>query len=427
MTQVNDNFRIIILVDKRFIRKVDLAFLNRLEKMKITFNALLDEDNKKFAENIIKEINLENDNIINSKTNYNLKNLLINCGKEEIEGMVYNFTYKFKKNKLEQKNKQKENITDIIYDKISNILPQDIICKLPDNNVIKKKYNEEKKYFSFESYIKDKKYNNYKISIIYTFNDISNIINGANNELKFMVSEIRSENQLKNEINDLKNNKFEKSDYILIHFDQLNSNKIQFIISFINKNFKDDNYNYIFIIHIKRSFDQKDDKIYSILDINPDINQLFIDNLNGKKIKLGDLLKKKIKDILDENDKLMDLNSEFKKALSKFVYKELFEKGKGNNLNNKNYSINTDNYENKILNLMDEEDKEDENNNFKMKIIKKTKDLIDKDKQDEYESDCKNIIDKIFKENYVSKNTLDIISCILEYIKEKVFYKYLNH
>jgi len=99
LTQVNDNFRIIILVDKRFIRKVDSAFLNRLEKMKITFNALLDEDNKKFAENIIKEINLENDNIINSKTNYNLKNLLINCGKEEIEGMVYNFTYKFKKNK----------------------------------------------------------------------------------------------------------------------------------------------------------------------------------------------------------------------------------------------------------------------------------------------------------------------------------------
>ena len=74
---------------------------------------------------------------------------------------------------------------------------------------------------------------------------------------------------------------------------------------------------------------------------------------------------------------------------------------------------------------MDEEDKEDENNNFKMKIIKKTKDLIDKDKQ--YEGDCKNIIDKIFKENYVVKNTLDIISCILEYIKEKVYYKYLNH
>ena len=393
--------------------------------MKITFNALLDEDNKKFAENIIKEINLENDNIINSKTNYNLKNLLINCGKEEIEGMVYNFTYKFKKNKPGQKNKQKENIIDIIYDKISNILPQDIICKLPDNNVIKKKYNEEKKYFSFESYIKDKKYNNYKISIIYTFNNISNIINGANNEMKFMVSEIRSENQLKNEINDLKNNKFEKTDYILIHFDQLNSNKIQFIISFINKNFKDDNYYYIFIIHIKRHFDQKDEKIYSILDINPDINQLFIDNLNGKEIKLGDLLKKKIKDILDENDKLMDLNNEFKKVLSKFVYKELFEKGKGNNLNNKNYSITRDNYENKILNLMYEEDKEDENNNFKMKIIKKTKDLIDKDKQDE--GDCKNIIDKIFKENYVSKNTLDIISCIFEYIKEKVYYKYLNH
>jgi len=32
------------------------------------------------------------------------------------------------------------------------------------------------------------------------------------------------------------------------------------------------------------------------------------------------------------------------------------------------------------------------------------------DKKDKKESNCKNLIDKIFKENYVSKNTLDFIS-----------------
>ena len=34
---------------------------------------------------------------------------------------------------------------------------------------------------------------------------------------------------------------------------------------------------------------------------------------------------------------------------------------------------------------------------------------------------------KMLKENYVNKDKIDIISCILDYIKEKVFVKYLNH
>ena len=32
----------------------------------------------------------------------------------------------------------------------------------------------------------------------------------------------------------------------------------------------------------------------------------------------------------------------------------------------------------------------------------------------------------MFKENYVNKDKIDIISCILDYIKENVFAKYLN-
>ena len=32
----------------------------------------------------------------------------------------------------------------------------------------------------------------------------------------------------------------------------------------------------------------------------------------------------------------------------------------------------------------------------------------------------------MFKENYVNKDKIDIISCILDYIKEKIFEKYLN-
>ena len=41
LTLVNDKFRIIILVDRKFVNKCDLAFLNRLEKMILSFNKLI--------------------------------------------------------------------------------------------------------------------------------------------------------------------------------------------------------------------------------------------------------------------------------------------------------------------------------------------------------------------------------------------------
>jgi len=45
--------------------------------------------------------------------------------------------------------------------------------------------------------------------------------------------------------------------------------------------------------------------------------------LNGKDIKLNDLLDKNIKEILDDNDELMNLDNEFKRALNSFVNNEL--------------------------------------------------------------------------------------------------------
>ena len=92
-----------------------------------------------------------------------------------------------------------------------------------------------------------------------------------------MISEIKSEKQLDNIINEIKtrneSNKSNKKN-IVIHFEQFYSKQIQFISNFIFNNFKDDKYNYIFIIHIKRNFDNIKERIYSIPDINPDIYQL---------------------------------------------------------------------------------------------------------------------------------------------------------
>jgi hypothetical protein len=58
LTLVNDRFRIIILVDRRFIRNVDMSLLQRLEKMIITFDKLLDNEQKLLTEKIFNEINL---------------------------------------------------------------------------------------------------------------------------------------------------------------------------------------------------------------------------------------------------------------------------------------------------------------------------------------------------------------------------------
>ena len=140
LTPVNDAFRIIILVDRKFIDEVDIAFLNRLEKMKITFDQLLDQEQMRLTNKIRDEINFKyNIDKFQNQMNYSLRDLLINCGTEEIEGLIYNYSIKNRNNnnKIDE-----EAITERVYDKISNILPQDIICILPDINVIKKIYNE---------------------------------------------------------------------------------------------------------------------------------------------------------------------------------------------------------------------------------------------------------------------------------------------
>ena len=134
--------------------------------------------------------------------------------------------------------------------------------------------------------------------------------------MKFVISNIKMENQIdkaikeikfQNEKNLIKYNNDIKDRVIYIAFEQINSNKIQFVSEYIKKNYKNDNYKYIFIIHIQRSFNLKNNNnnnkmIYSIPDIDPEIEQLFIDNLNGPNIRLKDLLKKNVKEIMNDNN-----------------------------------------------------------------------------------------------------------------------------
>ena len=157
LTKVNDTFKIIVLVDKKFVNKVDMAFLNRLEKIQISFRELLEQNQKEIIQNIHREIRLkESINDEKDKFNYDLNSLLINCNEQDIGGLVYYLFLEAKKNKKENNN----DIEERIYNKMSVLLPEDIILTLDSLNPLKIAYFEKKKYNNFNQYIKDLENNN---------------------------------------------------------------------------------------------------------------------------------------------------------------------------------------------------------------------------------------------------------------------------
>ena len=445
LTPVNDTFKIIVLVDSKFVNKTDMAFLNRLEKMQISFKDLLDNEQNELIKNIQGEIGLkESINREKKKFNYNLNNLLINCKEQDIGGLAY---YLFSEAKKEKTN----NINDIkekIYNKMSILLPEELVLVLDSTNPLKSKYFEKKKYFNFSQYMNDLKNNdkdltNYKISIIYTFSNIVNTIREINNEQEFMISEINKEENLRNKIDDIKiKNNEENNRFILIRFEDLNSNKIQFTADFINNYCKEDEYHYIFIIYIKRHFNSEKDeiqRIYSIPNIYNNINQLFIDNLEGSEITLKSLIDKPVKDIMFTEEAFSNLDKEFKESLTDFVYDKIPEKNKYElnqrsemselsfylnkkygGKNNKGTREIIDKYNEEITNYMIYADED-----FKNAIISKAKKLIESDK--DTQGDCYSLIMRMLQDNYMNKKKIDIISSITDYIKENVIIKYLKY
>ena len=151
------------MADKIFVEKVNLAFLNRFEKMVLSFVNLLDYELITLGRRIIDEMNFRRALKRYEDINYSLKDLLINCGEEEIQGLIYYYSNKFKKkdnnnDNLVDNKKEKylleENIRENVYNKIYKILPQDIIFILQDNNVIKRRYLENKDIYNLRDYIR---------------------------------------------------------------------------------------------------------------------------------------------------------------------------------------------------------------------------------------------------------------------------------
>ena len=166
------------------------------------------------------------------------------------------------------------------------------------------------------------------------------------------------------------------------------------------------------IIHVNRNFHKdKKERIYSLPDINSNINQIFIDNLNcNRTIDIKDLLSSDIKKFLEEQrDELKFV--EFDKTLKSFLNQELIDADFEDDL--------IDQYINDILKYMTEE------KSIKDKINEIVFKFIDDD-QDNEKINCKDIIDIIYTKKYINKYILDIASLLIEYIKDNIFNKYLR-
>ena len=434
LVYIHDNFKCIVMEDKKYINMVDPPFFNRFEKFMISIDKLLSPAKKKFFEEIwdnginLTEI-IENVEKI-FDINYDLKNLLIGCKKQDIQGLIFNLSQNNDDSKNE-KIEDKEEIKRQIYDKISKLLPQDIIINLPDTNLLKISYFKNRHFSKLIDYLEICEKKDYKISIIYTFSFSDFSIDGVELSSSHMISEIQSEKMLYNLINDkIKINKSKKNNkkYILLQFDVSQSNKLNFVVSFINNNFSDEeykNYKFICIIHVRRNFkeknfdynkkikivknEQKPLRISNIFDVYPNVNQIFIDNLIGENITLDNILNRPIKNTLEESN---DLEEIFFKVLKSFIFK--------NEPNNKNSSLKADlngkDYE-KLSKDIEETFKYNEKA-FMRNILEKAKSFV--------KGFGKDLIEKIYKDEYIKKNSIDIVSIFKDYISEVIFEEILT-
>ena len=309
--EVNKDFHLIIIVEKNKIQelKLDPLFFDKFEKHLINFEMFINQRDRKIANKIIEYITIISSYNNNENLKLDLGKLLINCEKNNIEGLIY---------KIENDEELSENIDStkyeiILIEKIFNkIVPtfcQDIIASILSSNydskyhlmneiVIKayKKYS----YINFELFFEkiEKKKN-----IIYTFSKVNENIFTEKQLIKNKFGTY-SKSSTKTEIfESIKS----ENDLIYLLKEFFNSNnKNLFILRFTENDLHKVNYaNYIiynfekgnecknkkdkliiFIIHMKRHkkcLETKKINSDLITFFNDEYYQIFIDNLNGKK------------------------------------------------------------------------------------------------------------------------------------------------
>ena len=324
-SKVNNDFKVIVLVDDKMVLYEDKPFLNRFEKHVISFENILAE---KYI-NLVKEIDSiikdlikfdVNDDKNEKKLAIDLGKQLISCDKEIIENMIFNLT----DNNNDISDKEiKAKILEII----APTLTQDIIASININgfkqrepeltNIIINAYNKAYASNIFE-FLKNIPSIIYSRNIIYTFSDITEPIfidqEIQNEKLKVKFNKEKTTEIVIDSIDTTYNfeqiiNIFYKSqkNLCIIKFETDDLNKMNNIKNIIDntekiestRNFKF----YLFIVYMKRELFNNNSKENNNLILNKEIiikdqiplmsefNQITIDNINNdnNKYNISDL------------------------------------------------------------------------------------------------------------------------------------------
>ena len=290
--------------------------------------------------------------------NYNLEKLLINCNIKEILTLIYQAK--------QERKKEEEEIEDYVFEKISHVLPKDILINMHLNGFIKKneliykkifeKYNKEEhsSIINFISKTKETKI------IIYTFNDCYNFfknvnINYINNDIigkilkdnliLIQMNSLKSENELEIQLEDFYNN--DKNKILFMCFNSYEGNFMHYAKSlienkekeYLKKNIKLKKI-IIFSVRITRILNKglvllnEDNK--ETISFSSGYYQIFIDDLNEKNILYIDKLSKmKIEGLFKNIIKIDELiSNRIVSSISYISYKFI---NSYKSLNNENY------------------------------------------------------------------------------------------
>ena len=427
-SEVNINFRVIIIVNKIKIEelKLDPPFLNRFEKHIINFRMLLNEKDLEISKKIMNYFSAISSYNNNKKLKLDLEKLMINCQSHSIEGLIY----KIKNEELADisDSKYEKMLIKKIFEKVTPTFCQDIIASIIFSKIDKKfrEYNEivldiyqKKKCPNFNAFFEKI---DLRKNIIYTFSKITEEIFNESTTLEnifgefkqetteiAMIESVKSEGDLETLLKTFTNS---MKKLLIFKFSEADIDKINLVDHIIN------NYEYengqlkekiiLLIIHRQRHLKstlKKEKNIYPdfIPLINDDYYQIFIDNLQGKEIyDITKIEANKAQAILKEFiSKTNFIENNLFTVLSYIKFNILYETEE---FNNKNCIAVLSS---KIL----------ENEELKKMLIKNI----------EYQSELKkDIINEVFLSNVIEVNDVDFFEVLNSFLKSNVCKLLLN-
>ena len=301
---INEKDNFIIEIEPKIFQKI-----NKKKSLNISLDNFLKENIHNKINDIyiiIQDLFKINIQGIEFKITYDINNSFVNLNREDIMQVIYN---KYIENQNLNKNISIEDLEDIILEKISLVLPQELIL-LMQYNKYKLQHPKQDKIICF--YKKGEHINlinfikkmEYKRNIIYTFTkideplllDINNNINTKlfgkikkNNIKEININSMISENEFKKELDNFYSNTDDLIIILKIDPKFIDLKKYINLINLLFENNENEKKVFIFTVHINIIFEEeiKDANESEFINYNnfyyKDYYQTFIDDLNDKE------------------------------------------------------------------------------------------------------------------------------------------------